>query len=137
MSAVDLQNGVYNKLAADAPLNALVVGIYDNPTQVADPSDNTQFPFITVSDSIEREWDTDTEEGHTADLQIHIWSRAHHAIEAKQIADAVVNVLHRGTITIENHVLIGCDYMSRTVLRDPDGITRHGIVEFRIVYEEA
>lgn len=137
MSAYQLQIGVYNALNADATLGGLIQGIYDNPTQVADPSDNSAFPFVTLSDFTSVPWDTDTEKGFDADVTIHVWSRAHHSLEAKQIQDAIYDVLHRGTISITNHAFIACDYITQTVERDPDGVTRHGIQEFRIVYEEA
>ena len=114
-----------------------VKGIYDNPTQVADPSDDTAFPFITLSDGTASPWDTDTERGDDATVVVHVWSRASHSLESKQIQGAIYNVLHRGTISITGSVFVGCDYLSQTVQRDPDGITRHGVQEFRIVYEEA
>ena len=137
MSAYQLQVAIYDALNGDATVSSLVQGIHDNPTQVGDPADNSAFPFITISDSTLSPWDTDTETGSEAIVVVHVWSRAHHALEVKQIQDAIYNVLHRGTISITNNVFIGSDYISQTVERDPDGITRHGVQEFRIVYEEA
>lgn len=137
MSARELQIAVYNALSADAPLVALVQGIYDNVTQVSDPGDNSAFPFLTIGDGLQREWDTNTELGHEAEFRIHVWSRAHHSLEAKQIADAVISVLHHGTLTISGASFIGCDYVTQNMdVRDPDGVTRHGVIEFRIVYDE-
>lgn len=137
MSAYQLQIAVFNALSDDSAVSSLVKGIYDNPSQVADPSDNSEFPFITISDSTLQPWDTDTERGDDAVVTVHVWSRASHALETKQIQDAIYNVLHRGTIVISGSVFIGSDYISQTVERDPDGITRHGVQDFRIVYEEA
>lgn len=137
MSAYQLQLGIFTALDNDATLTSLVQGIYDNPTQVADPGDDSSFPFITLSDGSSSPWDTDTERGDDATAIIHVWSRASHSLEVKQIQDAIYNVLHRGTIVISGSVFIGSDYISQTVERDPDGITRHGVQEFRIVYEEA
>jgi hypothetical protein len=68
---------------------------------------------------------------------VHVWSRASHSLEVKQIQAAIYEVLHRGTISIAGSVFIGSDYITQTVQRDPDGITRHGVQEFRIIYEEA
>jgi len=137
MSAYQLQFAIYTALDNDATVSGLVQGIYDNPTQVADPSNNDAFPFITISDGTSSPWDTDTERGDEAIAQIHVWSRAEHSLEVKQIQDAIYSVLHRGTISISGSVFIGSDYITQTVERDPDGITRHGVQEFRIVYEEA
>ena len=137
MSAYQLQFGIYTALDNDAALSALIVGIYDNPAQAGDPSDDTLFPYVTISDGTSQPWDTDTDRGDEAIAQIHVWSRASNALEAKQIQDAIYSVLHRGTIVISGSVFIGSDYMTQTVQRDPDGITRHGVQEFRIIYEEA
>lgn len=137
MAAYELQLAVFNALNGDATIDGLVEGIYDNPTQVADPSDNSAFPFITLSDMTSTPWDTDTERGTDAVVTVHVWSRAEHALEVKQIQDAIENVLHRGTLSITNQVFIGSDYINQQIERDPDGITRHGIQDFRIVFEEA
>jgi len=137
VSAYQLQFGIYTALDDDATLSALIVGIYDNPAQAGDPDDDTLFPYVTISDGTSQPWDTDTDRGDEAIAQIHVWSRASNALEAKQIQDAIYSVLHRGTIVISGSVFIGSDYMTQTVQRDPDGITRHGVQEFRIIYEEA
>jgi len=137
MSAYQLQLGIYTALKEDAPLSALVVGVYDNPTQAGDPADDSLFPFVTISDGTSQPWDTDTERGDECIAQVHVWSRASHSLEAKQIQDAIYGALHRGTISIAGSVFIGSDYITQTVQRDADGVTRHGIQEFRIIYEEA
>lgn len=134
--SVALQNGVYDALNADATLGALIAGIYDNPLQVADSADASEYPYITVGSANHREWDTDTETGIVANLFIHTWSRARHHIECKEIQDRVYNVLHRGTISISGFSLVGIDQVQQDAQRDPDGITIHGVQEFRIIYEE-
>ena len=135
--AYELQIGLSNKLTGDAQLMALVKAVYDNPPQQDDPSSNVPFPFITISDSVLQPWDTDTEIGAEAVVTIHVWSRASHALEAKQIQGAIYRVLHRDTIAVNGYTVIGIDLVSQTVERDPDGITRHGVQDFRIIYEEA
>ena len=137
MSAYQLQFGIYTALDDDATLSALIVGIYDNPAQAGDPDDDTLFPYVTISDGTSQPWDTDLDRGDEAIAEIHVWSRASNSLEAKEIQDAIYSVLHRGTIVISGSVFIGSDYMTQTVQRDPDGITRHGVQEFRIIYEEA
>lgn len=135
--AYELQIGLYDKLKDDAPLMAMVDAIYDNPPQQDDPASNAPFPFVTISESTLQPWDTDTEIGTEATVTIHVWSRASYALEAKQIQGAVYRVLHRDTIAVNGYTVIGIDLVNQTVERDPDGITRHGVQDFRIIYEEA
>jgi len=137
VSAYQLQFGIYTALDDDATLSALIVGIYDNPAQAGDPDDDTLFPYVTISDGTSQPWDTDLDRGDEAIAEIHVWSRASNSLEAKEIQDAIYSILHRGTIVISGSVFIGSDYITQTVQRDPDGITRHGVQEFRIIYEEA
>ena len=137
MSGYQLQLGIYTALNDDTALSALIVGVYDNPSQAGDPGDDTAFPYVTISDGTSTPWDTDTDRGDEAIAQVHVWSRASNALQVKQIQDAIYGVLHRGTISISGSVFIGSDYITQTVQRDPDVITRHGVQEFRIIYEEA
>lgn len=134
--AYELQIGLYDKLKDDAQLMAMVDAIYDNPPQQDDPASNAPFPFVTISESTLQPWDTDTEIGTEATATVHVWSRASHALEAKQIQAAIYRVLHRDTIAITGYTVVGIDLINQTVERDPDGITRHGVQDFRIIYEE-
>jgi hypothetical protein len=134
--AYELQNAIYNALDGDATVSGAVVGIYDNPTQVNDPSDDSEFPFLTISDTTIQPWDDDTDSGTQADATIHVWSRARHALEAKQIQGYIYERLHRGTISINGYTFVGCDLVDQDVQRDEDGITRHGIQTFRLTYYE-
>lgn len=133
----NLQLAIFDKLNSDVDLSALVVGIYDNVTQVANPDDNNEFPFLTISQGRIAPWDDDLKRGGQADIEIHTWSRAHNALEAKQVMDAVYNCLHRATIVINGWSFVGCDLVDQVnPMRDPDGVTRHGVQTYRITYEE-
>lgn len=132
-----LQIAVYNALNADVTLGGLIVGIYDNQEEVPNPDSDSAFPLLTISTGTLRPWDDDTKEGGDANVEIHTWSRARHSLEAKQIMDAVHNVLHRGTLSISGWGFIGCDLVDQiNPQRDEDGITRHGVQTFRVTFEE-
>ena len=132
-----LQIAVYNALNTDSALSALIVGIYDNPQQVADPDNDNAFPFVTLSTGSIEPWDDDHDKGSQADIQVHTWSRARHSLQCKQIMDAIYNVLHRGTLSISGFLFVGCDMVSQENPQyDPDGVTRHGVQTFRVVFQE-
>ena len=134
--AVELQDGIFNALDADAALSALVVAIYDNPLEVEDPGDRNEFPFLTIGDTIIEPWNSDTERGTEATVTIHTWARSHAFRPVKQIQQAIYNVMDRGTIVISGAVFIASDSISQDAQRDPDGITIHGTQQFRIIYDE-
>lgn len=127
----DLQKAIYNRLVAVSISG--VKGIYDNPTQVADPGNNALFPIITISDATASEWDDDTYTGFDTQAVIHVWSRAHHTLEAKSIQKAIYNAMHRHELSITGSALITCEHQSSNTVRDPDGVTIHGISQYRII----
>jgi hypothetical protein len=133
-----LQVAVYNALNADAVLGALITGIHDNPQQVANPDSNSAFPYVTISTGSVAPWDDDHDKGGDATVEVHTWSRERHSLEAKQVMDAIYNILHRGTLTISGWRFVGCDLISsENPQYDPDGITRHGVQSFRVIFEVA
>lgn len=136
MNAAALQIAVYNKLTADAPLMLEVVNVWDNPTQVTDPDNNALFPIITIGDDTLNTFDTDTELGTDATISVHTWSRAQHKLEAKEIQSMIYRILHRATITIEDSHLIDVFMELQTIEKDPDGVTIHGVQQFKVLYQE-
>lgn len=138
---LDFANDIY---ATQSPEEAAAVrfladhvrGVYDNPPQRSDPESNAPFPYLTIGEGPLNPWDTDTETGTEAVMQVHSWSRASHFLETKQIQQAVYDLLHRRELLIPDYAFVGCDLVTQTVDRDPDGITIHGVQEFRIIYEE-
>lgn len=128
---VAIQNAIYNTLTLAAISG--VKGIYDNPTQVVDPDNNARFPFITISEMTDAEFDDDTYTGFDTALVIHVWSRASHTIETKTIQTAIYQALHRQNLSISGASMITLEHQSSSTIRDPDGVTIHGISQFRLI----
>lgn len=133
MSAYDIQVALYNKLNADVPLNAVATGVYDNPAQVADSGDGSEFPFVTIGNITLQPWDDDTSTGFEATIIIDTWSRATHTLECKQVQGLIYDTLHRQTLTISGLSSIMLDFVTSSSEKDPDGVTVHGISEFRLI----
>jgi len=67
-----LQRGIYQALANSSELGALLGGtrIYDDLPQAA------SYPFISLGQSMLRDWSTGMEDGAEHLLTLHVWSRA-------------------------------------------------------------
>ena len=67
-----LQKGIYQALAGSSELGGLLGGarIYDDPPQSA------RYPFITLGESLVRDWSTGTDAGEEHTVSLHIWSAA-------------------------------------------------------------
>jgi Protein of unknown function (DUF3168) len=128
-----LQRGVYQALAGSSDLTALLGGtrIYDDAPQAA------PYPFVTLGQSVIRDWSTGTEDGAEHNLTLHVWSRSGGKKQVHQIIEAIKEVLHDQPVTLADHHLINLRHEFSEARPDPDGDTFHGIVRYRAVTEPA
>ena len=126
-----LQKSVVQALKSDAQLNALLGGVrvYDFVPQRA------AYPFVSLGNSVVRDWSTSSESGFEHALTLHIWSKAKGKKQCLQIVSSVRRVLHDVALVVEDHPLVNLRYEFEDVRLDPDGETFHGIVRFRAVTE--
>ena len=126
-----LQRGIYQALANSSELGALLGGtrIYDDAPQAA------SYPFITLGQSLVRDWSTGTEDGAEHLLTLHVWSRAGGKKQVAEIIEAIRAVLHDQPLMLADHHLINLRHEFCEARLDPDGDTFHGIVRYRAVTE--
>lgn len=118
-----LQGWVYDRLADGSP--PIAAQVYDNvpPEPV--------FPYITIGDSQVLGDDTeDCGDGSEVFIRVHCWSRAVGYPEVKALAAAVRTALKVIPVLADFTVAVA-EYLQTQFLRDPDGKTRHAVVEFR------
>lgn len=133
---IDVQTVIYTTLANDAPLTALVTGVYDNVPQANDAGSGSAFPYVTIGEDVHTDWSTDTESGDDVTITIHTWSRERGRKEAKQIQGAVYDALHRAELVFTNYKFVACDWLQSESFMDTDGLTRHGVQTFRIILDQ-
>jgi hypothetical protein len=128
--ALALQGAIITTLKDTVAVTALVgERIYDDVPTAPQPT----FPYIsfgegqTVGDDLEVECG----DGSEVFIELHAWSRTVGFPECKQITDAVRTALRPYYPTIAGAVVSVVEYRGTRYLRDPDGLTKHAIVEFR------
>ena len=128
-----LQRSIYQALANSLDLVTLLGGvrIYDDAPQAA------IFPFITLGQSVIRDWSTGTEDGAEHSLTLHVWSRSGGKREMQEIIEAVRLALHDKPLMLEDHYLVNLRHEFSEARLDPDGDTFHGVVRYRAVTEPA
>ncbi len=128
-----LRRGIYQALASSSGLTALLGGVrvYDDAPQAA------SFPFITLGQSVIRDWSTGTEDGAEHNLTLHVWSRSGGKKQVHEIIDAIRAALHDQPLLLADHYLINLRHQFSEARLDPDGDTFHGIVRYRAVTEPA
>jgi uncharacterized protein (UPF0297 family) len=146
-ASVSIQQAIFTKLRADGPLGALLPtslftgdagkAVYDRP-----PASNFSelasgvFPFVVIGDDTVAEFDDDDTEGQETTLTIHAWSRSPGKKEVKQVLDAIYNSLHDKALTVTGQMVIYILFEFMETMADPDGLTQHGVIRFRITTQE-
>ena len=123
-----VQAAIIASLRADAAVAALVAArVHDAPPQ------GVAFPYVSLGPERGEPWEGTTMEGWSLAWQIDTWSRVQGGVEARRIIAAIADALHRETLTVAGAQFVAADLTFQTTLRDPDGITTHGVQSFRFL----
>lgn len=131
-ASLALQTAVVTALVANAELTAATGGvarIYD------DVPPTTPYPYLSIGQTIERDWSSGTEDGREHTLTLHVWSRAAGRREAQEMAQVARATLHQAILTLDGHRLINLRHEFTEARREPDGETYRALVRFRAVTE--
>jgi Protein of unknown function (DUF3168) len=123
----NLRNAIYTRLTSDATLMALVTGVYDDVPEI------TSYPYVVLGDDSDINYGTKTLDGVQYVINIHAWSRYRGVKEATEILERIYYLLHEYAIVVTGASAVHIRQEFNTVLTDDDGITRHGIIRFRVV----
>ena len=131
-ASLALQSAIAGALAANPSLTALTGGssrVFD------DVPPGTPYPYLTIGQSIERDWSTGTEDGREHTLTLNVWSRAPGRLEVHTIAALVRAALHQAALTLQGHRLVNLRHEFTEARREGDGETYRALVRFRAVTE--
>ena len=123
----ELGSSVYAKLTANAPLMSTVTGVFD------DVPENTEYPYIVVGEETSADFGSKDKDGRQYTVTIHVWSRFRGLKETKQIMAKIYDLLHNVDLTVSNCIFVNIRQEFTSTMLDSDGITRHGIMRFRVV----
>lgn len=122
-----LQQSVYTRLSGDTELvTTLGAAVYDHVP------DSAAFPYVALGDVTEGFADNMGRTGRNLTITVHIWSQYAGMKQVKQIADRVDDLLDRWTPTVAGWSATEMLHEFFETMRDPDGVTRHGVSRFRI-----
>lgn len=124
---------IYNALLG----NVSGVSIYDHVPFEPEGAPDDNFPYGTVGDAEATPWDTDDTLGAEVETTVHMWSRYKGRKEVDEALDAIYGLLHRAALTVAGHRVVDCLFTFSDVFVEEDGITRHGIIRFRLTIQEA
>lgn len=124
MMQEEIQTAIYEAVAA------IGYPTYDEVPQV------TTYPYIVVGDDRSTPFDTDDSVGSETICTIHVWSQYRGRKEVKEIMRSIYHTLNRANLDITGGQLIECHAEFEESFLEPDGLTRRGVIRFRLIVEE-
>ena len=122
-----LQTAIYTALNVSAITTTLGCGVYDEVIE------GNTYPFISLGEETTIDYSTMTAVGSETTINIHIWSQYKGSKQTKEIMDKIHDLLHDIDLTVTGFNLINLRFEYSDIMRDTDGVTRHGVMRFRAI----
>lgn len=130
-----IQAALIGTLRATGAVTALVsTRVYDIPPALQ-PGAMPTFPYVTIGEAQSITERADCLDGTEHFVDLHAWSRAPGFVEVKRIAGAMRAALHEAEIEVSGYRLIDLAMQDVRYLRDPDGLTSHAVLQFRVLVD--
>lgn len=134
-----LQQAIYTRLSGDSTLvTTLGCDVYDDTPQDA------AYPYVVIDQTTEVPNDTMGTTSRNTVVTLHTWdapdptasTQVKGAKRVKQIHNRLSELLDRWAPTVTGWGATQMQFEFSDIMRDPDGITRHGVTRFRIYLTE-
>ena len=123
-----LQTRIYATLNGDSTLtNTLGASIHD------DVPEGSSYPFVSLGEEQSNEYGTMDVDGTDTAMTIHVWSQYKGAKQTKDILDRIHTLLHDSSLSVTGYNLVNLRFEFSDIMKDPDGVTRHGVIRFRAI----
>lgn len=123
-----LQERIYSTLNGDSNLTSTQgAAVYDEVPE------NSSFPYVQIGGETAIDYGTKDVNGSEVTINLDVWSQYKGSKEVKNLMDRIHTLLHDSDLNVTGHNLVNLRFEFGDVLRDPDGITRHGVMRFRAV----
>ena len=138
LPSLTLKKALYDRLRADPDVTALVgARIYDEVPRGPGNDVRTTKPYISLGEDEVLADKAECLDGAEVTLTVHAWSAGPGDVEVKRITAAVKAAIDgaEDALALAGQRLILIEFETARHLREPDGITRHGVVTFRALTE--
>ena len=122
-----LQQAIFSALNVSAVTSDLSCGVFDDVPQ------NASYPYIALGEETAVDFSVKDIQGWDLTVNIHVWSQYKGSKETKQIMDKIHDLLHNINLSVTGFNLINLRFEFSDIMRDPDGITTHGVMRFRAI----
>lgn len=123
-------------LKADTALTALLTSYASSPAVFTHvPQDLELYPYVVLFDVGLDADDNDCRLGFDGVINIHSWSDERDMAVIGNIQKAIYDALHHAELTMAGYSMVELAQEFSTILRDPDGITLHGVQRYKIILQ--
>jgi hypothetical protein len=142
MKAAALQQAIFTRLN-DSSVTSLLSTAYSplvpifsigSVPQSVDSELDTAFPYITFFASSLGPFDDKDKVGGSAIIQIDVWSRTLSDLAVNQIGDAIDARIRRQPLSISGATHITTELSNSQFLDDPDGKTKHLVLQYNVLF---
>ena len=98
-----------------------------------DVPEGTAYPYVIIGEETATNFGTKDKDANEHTLTIHVWSQYRGRKEIKEIMSEIYTSLHNSDITLSGASLVNIRHEFEQTLLEADGITRHGVMRFRVV----
>jgi hypothetical protein len=124
----------YSPLAAELPAFAGVPAVFFDVPQTFDDAQ----PYVVIYELPLNDDSTENTGGYECVVNIHVWVQERTTAKTGAIQQHIFDALNRyDQLEILGYTVSGVQYEFSTILRDPDGVTKHGVQRFRVNFEPA
>ncbi len=99
-------------------------------------SNDDPFPKIWLEDGGADDWSNKDDNGLEAFVNLHVGSQKEGTKEIRGLMDKCHSALHNVDLVLANGQSVLCQFLRHDVVIDSDGITRHGIMRFKLLVSE-
>lgn len=99
-------------------------------------SNTDPFPKIWLEDGGADDWSNKDDNGLEAFVNLHVGSQKEGTKEIRGLMDKCHSALHNVDLVLTNGQSVLCQFVRHDVVIDSDGVTRHGIMRFKLLVSE-
>ena len=129
----NLQKAIYSRLNGGSITDEndqAITGVFD------DVPEGTAYPYVVMGAETATNIGLKDKDMHEYTQTIHVWSQYRGLRDVKEIMEQIYTLLNDYSITVSGASAITLRHEFQTVLLEDDGITRHGIMRFRVVVSD-
>jgi len=129
----NLQKALYSRLNGGSITDEndqAITGVFD------DVPEGTAYPYVVMGEETATNIGVKDKDMHEYTQTIHVWSQYRGMKDVKEIMEQIYTLLNDYSITVSGASAITLRHEFQTVLLEDDGITRHGIMRFRVVVSD-